>query len=80
MADEEGMSDRIAASADGLGVCSFPYVINRIFLVGERVGHPQDHLGSQMNKIKGKVRHKTRIVSGVSDDIPFHQKLDYLQE
>jgi hypothetical protein len=54
MADEEGMSDRIAASADGLGVCSFPYVINRIFLVGERVGHPQDHLGSQMNKIKGK--------------------------
>jgi hypothetical protein len=37
MADEEGMSDRIAASIDGSGVWSFLYTINGIFLVGERV-------------------------------------------
>jgi hypothetical protein len=37
MADEVGMFDRITSLADGSRVWPFLCVINRIFLVGERV-------------------------------------------
>jgi hypothetical protein len=37
MADEEGASGKSVASADDSGLCPFLYVINGIFLVGERV-------------------------------------------
>jgi hypothetical protein len=55
MADEEGMSDRSAASAGNSGIL---YVINGIFLVGERVGDKSTTLGIiwvvGWTKIKGK--------------------------
>jgi hypothetical protein len=45
MAGEEEMSDKVAVSTDGSGVCSFLCIINDMFLVGERVGDRSNTLG-----------------------------------